>query len=111
MADVRKLVLERSTGRCEAMVQLARTWTRCGRLGIEDHHMLTRARGGDLLDTVDEVYHHVALCPKHHREAHSEGFKTGLMLEGSAYLLGGVIVYVGPDEYLSEHYPRSASLG
>lgn len=87
------------------MIALPSTWARCGRLGIEDHHMLTRARGGDLLDTVGEIYHHIALCPEHHRYAHAEGFPTGLMLEGSAYLEGGIITYVGPDDYLSARYP------
>lgn len=102
---VRDSVIKRSGGRCEAMVALPRTWTRCGKAPVEDHHALTRARGGDLLDTVGEIYHHIALCPKHHRMVDDAGHRSGLMIQGYAYLDGGVIVYQGPDEYLSRTYP------
>lgn len=104
MSSVRDKVIERSGGRCEAMVELPRTWARCGRTPVEDHHMLTRARGGDVLDTVGEIYHHLALCNAHHRgvydrEAH------GLRMEGQVWIEAGRVVYQGPDEYLSTKYP------
>ena len=45
-------------GGCEAMIQLYNgTWTRCWRKPTESHHMLTRARGGRILDEVGETYH------------------------------------------------------
>lgn len=103
---VRDLVIDRSGGRCEAMVRLPRTWARCGRGPVEDHHALTRARGGGLLDTVGETYHHIALCPRHHRMVDDAGPGSGLMIQGYAWEDGGRIVYSGPDEYLSAAYPR-----
>jgi hypothetical protein len=106
VASIRDKVIERSHGRCEAMVELPRTWARCGKAPVEDHHVLTRARGGDVLDEVGETYHHLALCPKHHRMVDVMGSESGLILEGSVYKDGWRIVYVGPDEYLSDKYPR-----
>ncbi len=103
--SVRDAVIERSGGCCEAMIELPRTWTRCGRRPVEDHHVLTRSRGGRLLDSVGETYHHLALCSKHHRMVDNMGVDSGLMLAGSVYLDGGQIVYVGPNEYLSKTYP------
>lgn len=98
---IRDLVMQRSGGRCEAMVRLPRTWTRCGRLGVDDHHMLTRARGGGVLDSVGETYHHLALCRGHHRMADDEH----LIIDGYVWSDAGVVTYKGPDEYLSEKYP------
>ena len=106
MTSIRDAVIERSGGRCEVMIRLPRTWTRCGRAPVEDHHALTRARGGDLLDTVGETYHHIACCPRHHRMVDDAGPESGLMIQGYAWLDGGRIVYEGPDEYLSAAYPR-----
>ena len=89
------------------MVQLPRTWTRCGRSQVEVHHALTRARGGDLLDLVGETYHLIALCGAHHRQAH-QGVSPGLMLNGSVYRDGLFLVYEGPDGYLQERFGSQA---
>lgn len=104
--DVRDRVIKRSGGCCEAMIKLPRAWARCGKSPVEDHHMLTRARGGDVLDNIGEIYHHAALCPAHHREAHSHGRSTGLLMDGYVTLEGGKVVYSGPDLYLSMTYGR-----
>lgn len=87
------------------MVRLSRAWVRCGRRGVEDHHVLTRARGGGLLDEDGEIYHHLALCPSHHRMVDDMGHESGLIIQGYAYRDGRDIVYQGPDAYLSERYP------
>jgi hypothetical protein len=104
VSGVRDQVIARSGGRCEAMIKLPRTWTRCGRTPVEDHHVLTRARGGDLLDEQGEIYHHLALCPRHHRMVDQMGFKSGLLIQGSVYRDGARIVYVGPDPFLTAKY-------
>lgn len=104
---IRDEVIKRSGGRCEAMVRLPRTWARCGRRGVEDHHVLTRARGGAVLDSVGETYHHLALCPSHHRQVDDMGSESGLLIQGYAWSESGQVFYQGPDEYLSERYaPR-----
>lgn len=100
----RKAVLERSGSRCEAMIELPRAWTRCGRHPVEVHHALTRARGGGLLDQLGETYHLIALCPFHHRLVDDMGSESGLMIDGYMVRDGLNIVYVGPDEYLTERY-------
>lgn len=101
---VRDQVIARSGGHCEAMVRLRRSWTRCGRQPVEVHHMLTRARGGDVLDEEGETEHLVALCPQHHRLAHNEGVKTGMMIQGYAYRDGVEAVYEGSNESLKEKH-------
>jgi hypothetical protein len=103
--EIGKLVRKRALNACEAMVDLPRARTRCGKSPVEDHHMLTRSRGGLILDALGEIYHHLALCPWHHREAHAPGgYKKGLMMEGSVIIEGGSVRYIGSDEYLTEHY-------
>lgn len=82
-------------------------WTRCFRAGIEVHHLLTRARGGDLLDRAGETYHLVGLCHWCHRKAHQAGGRAAeLLLDGYVTMEIGRLVYVGPDNYLSEKYGR-----
>lgn len=66
--------------------------------------MLTRARGGDVLDTVGETYHHLALCNAHHRGVYDQD-AHGLRMEGQVWIEAGRVVYQGPDEYLSTKYP------
>jgi hypothetical protein len=105
----RLLVVQRSDNRCEVEVELpgAMIWTRCFRQGIEVHHLLTRARGGDLLDRWGEIHHLMALCPEHHRLAHGPGGRNaGLLIDGSVILdsATGQLVYTGPDAYLSATY-------
>lgn len=105
-----ELVVARSGGHCEAMIALPRTWTRCGRYGIEVHHALTRARGGVLLDELGETQHLIALCRAHHKYAHEEGHSpSGLMIDGSVYRDGARLIYVGPDPYLSATYGPGVS--
>lgn len=107
--DLRTKVITRSGGCCEAMVPLPRAWARCGVSPIEDHHALTRARGGDILDALGEIHHHLALCARHHRTAHRAlGRLAGLLIDGYVYREGVHVVYSGPDEYLTRTYGRAA---
>lgn len=61
--------------------------------------MLTRARGGLILDKAGETAHLIALCPNHHRYAHGpDGYESGLMING--YVTTGTLgtpVYEGSD--------------
>lgn len=59
-----------------------------------------------MLDSVGETYHHLALCPRHHRMVDDMGFDSGLVLQGYAYTENGRVIYSGPDEYLSTKYPK-----
>lgn len=110
-SPVRERVLARSGGRCEAMVALPRAWARCGRGPVDDHHALTRARGGGLLDELGETYHHLALCRTHHSQVDDHGYQSHLLIAGSAYRNGTRVVYVGPDEYLTAKYGPVALQG
>lgn len=105
----RLIVKNRAGDRCEAEVEVSGVWARCFASPIEVHHMLTRARGGDLLDQAGETYHLVALCPTHHREAvGSSGYEGGLLLEGYVTLdaATGEIIYDGPDPFLRQMYGK-----
>ena len=98
--------MRRSNRQCEVMIKVGRVWTRCGRSPVQDHHLLTRARGGSVLDAVGETYHHLACCPYHHAMVDDLGFESGLLIAGSAYhSASDKVVYVGPDEYLTAKYP------
>ena len=69
--------------------------------------MLKRSRGGDVLDSVGETYHHIALCHRHHRQAEEENrWDDELIISGYAFIDRGVVVYTGPDEYLTEKYGK-----
>lgn len=107
-------VMDRSGGRCEAMIQVGRTWARCGRGPVHIHHMLRRSHGGEILDAAGETYHLVVLCHIHHGQVHAGETDPdhGLLIEGNVY--PGPI-YVGPDPYLlsvyggpSEHEDQAA---
>jgi 5-methylcytosine-specific restriction protein A len=63
-AEVRRQVRERSQGKCEWCGEVGFEMSD-GRVYIETHHVVALAEGG--LDNERNV---VALCPKHHREAH-----------------------------------------
>lgn len=79
----------------------------CGRDPADLHHKLTRARGGLILDAAGETYHHLYLCREHHGVAHDEGsaFGNGLLIRGAVTTgTDGRPLYIGPDEYLTEHY-------
>jgi hypothetical protein len=113
----RLLVIARADQRCEAEVYVStdvtgeEVWARCFRRGIEVHHMLTRARGGDLLDMAGEDYHLAGLCPRHHQAAHGPGGRDqGLLIDGYVTVDHGtgLVIYTGPDDYLLQTYGRVA---
>jgi hypothetical protein len=88
---------------CEAMVELYNhEWARCWRQPTESHHMLTRARGGRILDEVGETYHKIACCRVCHDGTHGGG---GLEIDGYVTTDNqGRPVYHGTDEYLTNKY-------
>lgn len=99
----------RSGGQCEAMILITRrnVYTRCWQSPIEVHHLLTRARGGAVLDQAGESYHLIALCPSCHAKADgADAYMGGLLIDGYAATENGKVVYYGTDEYLSKKYPR-----
>lgn len=101
--DVRK----RSGGNCEAMVWIesAEVWARCGRRPVEVHHMLTRARGGAVLDAIGETYHLAALCPRCHSASDgAAAYDGGLLIDGYVTSTPLGPVYTGTDTYLSHKY-------
>lgn len=103
-------VLMRSGGRCEAMILLpSGVYTRCWKEPVEVHHMLTRARGGRVLDEIGETYHLICLCNSCHRNADGgQAYEDGMLIDG--YVMShpdGSIEYVGTDEYLKEKYGKS----
>jgi hypothetical protein len=73
---------------------------------IEVHHMLTRGRGGGVLDSFNETYHLIALCPDCHRRSDGgEAYAGGLLIDGYVTTgSNGKPVYKGTDPYLSEKY-------
>jgi hypothetical protein len=95
-------VKQRSGGRCEGYVKVNGRYTRCFKDPVEVHHMLTRARGGLILDEAGETAHLIALCPNHHAYAHRVGgYDSGLMING--YVTtgeNGSPVYQGSDRRL-----------
>lgn len=105
----REEIYKRSDKQCEAMVLVDVIWTRCGISPVEIHHMLKRSQGGNTLDEVGETYHLIALCPAHHKHAHT----TDKGYQEEVLILGDVIwdniehrpVYRGPDPTLSKRYP------
>lgn len=105
----RKEIKERSDNMCEAMKRNNNgIYSRCWMYPIEIHHLLTKARGGDLLDKVDETYHLIALCKGCHAASDGgEAYAGGLLIEG--YVTWNKIknrpVYIGPDLYLTQQYP------
>lgn len=92
---------------CEAMIEVNGVWTRCWRQPTESHHMLTRARGGGILDKVGETYHKINLCPWHHRWSDgAQAYDAGLLIDG--YVSWNSTrtwpVYTGSNEYLRSKY-------
>lgn len=106
----RRKVWERSDCYCEAMRRKYNgVYTRCWGMPIEVHHLLTRGRGGDVLDAVHETYHLIALCPQCHKAADgAEAYAGDLLIDG--YVLWNADKtwpeYTGSDDYLSRKYPR-----
>ena len=106
--STRKELNGRSEGMCEAMVPLkGAIYTRCWRTPIEIHHMLTRARGGNVLDNAKETYHLICLCPEHHRMCDGgEAYMGKLLIDGFVKTENGKPVYYGTDDFLSKKYPK-----
>lgn len=109
-AAQRRALKERSGGQCEALIAAGRTYARCWKMPVEHHHRMTKARGGRLLDAVDEIYHLIDLCHLHHTLADGdEAYEGNLLIPG--YVGWDKIhdrpVYSGPDPYLSERYPHA----
>jgi hypothetical protein len=107
-----ELVRQRANGHCEAMVYIegSDAWTRCGLGPVEVHHALTKARGGRILDSINETYHLIALCPRCHECADGgDAYKGDVLIDGYITTENGQIVYDGSDQYLSAKYPRRAS--
>lgn len=104
----RRTLSERSGGMCEAMVSVNGrvVMTRCWGRPVEVHHLLTRARGGNILDQVHETHHLIHLCREHHSMADGgEAYEGGLLIDG--YVVtgrNGRPVYYGTDITLRERY-------
>lgn len=99
--------VRRSGGCCEAMIEIRPgIYTRCGLKPIEVHHMITRARGGKILDQHGETYHLICLCPSCHRNADGgQAYDDGMLIDGYVTTTkDGTPQYTGTDEYLKEHY-------
>lgn len=105
----REAVYERSEKMCEAMLRVGDTsiYSRCWGRPVELHHMLTRARGGRILDDVGETYHLIALCNEHH--AMSDGgdaYAGNLLIDGYVQTVNGKPEYSGSDYTLNERYGK-----
>ena len=106
--QARSAVKSRSGGSCEAMVQIrSGMWTRCWVKPIEIHHLLTRARGGNVLDARKETYHLIGLCRKHHEMSDGgDAYMSGLLIDGYVVTEKGRPVYYGTDPVLNERYGK-----
>lgn len=99
---LRKTVYRRSGGRCEAVVVNSDYESRCFNQATEVHHLLTRSRGGKLLDDVYETYHLLHLCLWCHEKCDGkEAYEGGMLIGG--YVTTGPY-YQGDDEYLRGKY-------
>lgn len=102
------MVKKRSHSQCEAVVvnEQQSVEYRCQEEATDVHHMLTRARGGMILDNAGETAHLLHLCRKHHNYAHGkDGAESGLMIDG--YVTSGQDgspVYTGTDPILLDKY-------
>jgi hypothetical protein len=91
---------------CEAMIPVRPgIYGRCWGRPVETHHMLTRARGGAILDRIKETYHLIDLCPKCHRNADgADAYGGGLLIDGYVTMKEGKPYYQGSDPYLRQKY-------
>lgn len=105
---LRRAVLRRSLGRCEAFVQVGEGHPyRCPNPATDIHHLLTAARGGRNLDKVGETYHLIHLCRVCHQAADGgEAYTGGMLIDGSVTWdrFFNKPVYTGSDEYLRTRY-------
>lgn len=99
---------ERSDGMCEGMVRGENgIYSRCWVKPVEAHHLLTRARGGGILDEVGDIAHLIHLCSYHHRMSDGESaYLGGLLIDGYVSKENGRIVYKGSDPELNRKYGR-----
>jgi hypothetical protein len=85
-------------------------WIRCGNRAAEVHHMLTRSRGGKILDAAGEIVHLIHLCKNCHARAHGAGGRK-LMIDG--YVTtgpDGSPVYEGSHPELLERYGKPVDM-
>lgn len=74
--------------------------------------MLTKGRGGDILDVVMEDYHLIALCNRCHASADGgDAYAGDMLIEGYVNWNADRSwpVYDGPDEHLQKKYPKEKS--
>ena len=104
---MRHALYERSDGKCEAMVRDNRgIWSRCWHVPVEIHHLVTRARGGHILDQAGEIHHLICLCPEHHRMSDgADAYDGGMLIDGYVTTSpSGRPVYQGSDMELMRKY-------
>ena len=104
---MRTALYERSEGKCEAMVRIERgMFSRCWATPIEIHHLLTRSRGGHILDQAEETYHLICLCPEHHHMSDgADAYEGSLLIDGYVTVgPNGRPVYQGSDIELKQKY-------
>ena len=104
-ALLRKRIHARSDGRCEAVVCVNNAEFRCHNPAQEIHHMLTKARGGAVLDNVHETYHLIHLCHNCHAMCDgADAYDGGMLIDGYMTTEQGRPFYRGTDEYLQYKY-------
>lgn len=103
---LRARIYQRSGGRCELFIDYGRIRGQCTRPGAEIHHMLTKARGGRILDEAGETLHLIHLCSQHHRWADGgKAYEAGLLIDGYVHSSPeGRPVYFGSDRDLRRLY-------
>ena len=105
---LRRAVLRRSFGRCEAFVQVGDGHPyRCPNPATDIHHLLTKGRGGENLDKVGETYHLIHLCRECHSAADGgDAYIGGMLIDGTVVWdrLWNKPVYTGTDDYLRKRY-------
>lgn len=111
--QLRRKVIKRSRGMCEMMIDYGTGLGahRCTNPASDIHHMLTKARGGEALDRVQETYHLLHLCrPCHLASDGASAYEGGFLIEGSAIWdsMMQKPIYSGPDTYLTKAYGSPA---
>lgn len=103
---LRRTVMREAGCACEAMVQNERgMWTRCWNSPVDVHHLLTKARGGAILDDVGEMHHLMCVCRYHHMMCEgTDAYMNGLLIDGYVKTENGKPVYYGTDAVLKGKY-------